>query len=171
MGPSRDQAGRLGRRGGRLPRHFRVPLRRRQHGHRRRAYDNSDAGAAWVWTGAEESGPSRDPSWSARAPWGLGRRLRVPPPTASRPSSEVSATAITLEPRGSSRADQWRRIHAGDRLAAARLIRPRKKEGACVRAPRGNETKLLYDKRTGDADAAINLRRLYDSNWNPVRSD
>ena len=57
--------------------------------------DNDDAGAAWVWTrSGKESGPSRDPSWSARAPWG-SRSQGFPcpsPPTATPPSSEGSPT-------------------------------------------------------------------------------
>ena len=47
--------------------------------------------------GAEESGPSREPSWSARAPWGtLNKACPCPsPPTATRPSSEGPATTVT----------------------------------------------------------------------------
>ena len=82
--------------------------------------DNSFAGAAWIWTrsggvwsqqgiklvgsggggvavvprgsgrGAEESGRSREPSWSARAPWGTQIKAIPCPslPTATPPSSE-----------------------------------------------------------------------------------
>ena len=55
--------------------------------------------------GAAASGPSRDPSWSARAPWGpLTKAAPCPsPPTATRPSSEGLTTTATLGPRGSGR--------------------------------------------------------------------
>ena len=147
LDPAGNQAGRLGRRGERSTRLVPCPspptaTRPSSEG----TSDNSGAGAAWVWTrsggvwtqqgaklvgsgavgdaqqgysvslsadgntaivggstattvalgprgsgrGAEESGPSREPSWSARAPWGtLDKAIPCPsPPTATRPSSE-----------------------------------------------------------------------------------
>ena len=74
---------------------FRVPLRRRQHGHRRRdrrqqlSLGPRGCGrrSGGVWT-------QQGPSWSARAPWGTPPRVFPcpSPPTATRPSSEGLAT-------------------------------------------------------------------------------
>ncbi len=103
QGPKLVGSGAVGAAATRL---LRVPLRRRQHGHRRRARaTTATLGPRGSGRGAEASGPSRDPSWSARAPWGtLAKASPCPsPPTATRPSSEGSATTVALEPRGSGR--------------------------------------------------------------------
>ncbi len=92
--------------GSRITRQFRVPLRRRQHGPRRRVMrQQSTLGPRGSGRGAAASGPSRAPSWSARAPWGtLDKAIPCPsPPTATRPSSEGSATTVALGRRGSGR--------------------------------------------------------------------
>src|SRR5258708_298444 len=54
-------------------------------------------------SGAEECGPSRDPSWSAPAPSGAHTRALQSPfqPTATRPSSEVQTTMVALGQLGS----------------------------------------------------------------------
>ena len=98
-GPSRDPSWSARAPWGPLAKAFRVPLRRRQHGHRRRAFRQQlTLGPRGSGRGAEASGPSRDPSWSARAP--SGRRNKATPcpspPTATPPSSEGTPTTTSI---------------------------------------------------------------------------